>query len=215
MTIRVVDHLTERNVRAKKSDQGSDGQKDHAVPCGARLHHRQQCSDALVLEECQSTHSHKLFVIERLPARSGFGIVLGNVHRAEYSNGDDHQIDNYDRVNIAVLEDLESPDPGDGGKYYERDGRVDPEADLDFCPARRLVCLRYNLLASASKEAEHCETIAEVEECHEDLENVLVGLAKRVLDQISVGINLSNPCGLDESHGRKGLDEAGEPEDDG
>ena len=40
--------------------------------------------------------------------------------------------------------------------------------------------------ARASEEAEHGKTVAEVKECDENLEDVLVGLAQRVFDQISV-----------------------------
>lgn len=215
MTIRVVDHLTERDMRAEESNEGSDCQKDHAFSRGTSLHHRQQCADALVLEEGQSGHRHKLFAVEGLPAWSGLIVVLSDMQRTENNDGDDHQVDNNDRVNIAVLEHLERPDPGDRSKHYQCDSCIDPKVDLDLFSARRLIGLRYDLLASASKEAEHCKTVAEVKKCYKDLEDVLVSLAKRVLDQISVGEYLRNLRGLDQSNGRKRLHEAGSCKDDG
>ena len=57
-------------------------------------------------------------MIERHPFGPGLVVVFVDFQTAEGRDRDNHQIDDDDRVDITVLEDLERPHPGDRREDY-------------------------------------------------------------------------------------------------
>jgi hypothetical protein len=164
ITVCIVDQLTEDDMRTDQSGQRGDREADHTVPGGTRFHDRKECAYTFVLEEAQTDHCDEILVVEQLPVRSWLIIVLVDSDSAPGSDQNDHQVYDDNRVDITVLEDFERSHPGNRREDDQSEAGKYPYVDVYLCTIVGLgVALFDDSLASASEEAQHCKTVAEVQ----------------------------------------------------